>query len=160
MSLYIREDSGSYAPASAEVVRHAAMALAEARMRQGAYTFGSPDECSSWLTARFADLDREEFACIWLDTQNRLIATETLSVGTINAANVYPREVVRSAMKHNAAAVVFAHNHPSGIPEPSNADRTLTDRLRSALALVDVRALDHFVVAGTRSVSFAERGWM
>ena len=106
----------------------------------------------------FAGLQREEFVALWLDTQNRLIGSETLSTGTLTQASVYPREVARSALFANARSVIFAHNHPSGTAEPSRADEFLTQTLRSALGLVDVRFLDHFVVAGDQVVSFAERG--
>lgn len=97
---------------------------------------------------------------LWLDNQNRLIAHETLFKGTINSTEVHPREVVKSGLKHNAAAAVLAHNHPSGQAEPSHADQQITKRLKSALTLVDIRLLDHLVVGGMDVVSFAERGWL
>jgi DNA repair protein RadC len=103
-------------------------------------------------------LAHECFWCVFLDAQNRVIAAEELFRGTLTQTSVYPREVVKATLAHNAAAVVFAHNHPSGVAEPSRADELLTQALRQALALVDIRTLDHFVVAGTRLVSFAERG--
>ena len=93
-----------------------------------------------------------------LDAQHRVIATEELFRGTLTQTSVYPREVVKCALKHNAAAVIFSHNHPSGIAEPSHADEILTRSLKSALALIDVQVLDHFIVAGERGMSFAERG--
>jgi DNA repair protein RadC len=108
----------------------------------------------SWLR----DRDREVFAALFLDNQHRVIAAEELAQGTIDAASVYPREVVKRALALKAAALIFAHNHPSGVSEPSTADRLLTDRLRQALALVDVRVLDHFVVGEGTPTSFAERG--
>jgi DNA repair protein RadC len=95
---------------------------------------------------------------LFLDAQNRVIATEELFSGTLTQTSVYPREVVKRALHHNAAAVIFAHNHPSGVAEPSRADELLTKALKEALALVDVKVLDHFVVAGNVAVSFAERG--
>ena len=95
---------------------------------------------------------------IVLDAQNRVVATEELFAGTLTQTSVYPREVVKRALHHNAAAVIFAHNHPSGVAEPGGADELLTKALKEALALMDVRVLDHFVVAGNASVSFAERG--
>jgi DNA repair protein RadC len=110
----------------------------------------------SWLRHR----DREIFAALFLDSQHRVIACEELSQGTIDAASVYPREVVKRALALGAAALIFAHNHPSGLAEPSSADRQLTERLRQALALVDVRVLDHFVVGEGAPTSFAERGWL
>jgi DNA repair protein RadC len=101
---------------------------------------------------------QEVFMAIFLDAQHRVIASEELFQGTLTQTSVYPREVVKRAMHHNAAAVIFAHNHPSGVAEPSQSDRQLTDALKQALALVDVRVLDHFIVAGTGGLSFAERG--
>jgi len=98
------------------------------------------------------------FCCIYLDNQHQVIAFEELFYGTINAAIVYPREVVKACLKHNCSAVLLCHNHPSGSPEPSQADEALTKRLTDALALVDIRVLDHFIVAGSSSISFAERG--
>jgi len=98
------------------------------------------------------------FVGLFLDTQHRLIAAEELARGTLAQTSVYPREVVKTALARNAAAVIFAHNHPSGVAEPSRADELLTQALRNALALVDVRTLDHLVVAGSRVTSFAERG--
>ena len=98
------------------------------------------------------------FVALFLDSQHRLIAAEELFRGTLAQTSVYPREIVKSALALNAAAVIFAHNHPSGVAEPSRADELLTQSLKSALALIDVRTLDHFVVAGGEVVSFAERG--
>jgi len=97
---------------------------------------------------------------LFLDSQHRLLVAEELFRGTLTQTSVYPREVVKAALAHNAAAVILAHNHPSGVAEPSRADELLTQSLKQALALVDVRTLDHFVVAGNRVVSFAERGLM
>jgi len=97
---------------------------------------------------------------LFLDAQNRVIASEELFHGTLTQTSVYPREVVKRALAHNAGAVMFAHNHPSGIAEPSQADRHLTSALKQALALVDVRVLDHFVIGEQTSCSFAERGWI
>lgn len=118
----------------------------------------SPDETRRYLSARLRDEPREVFAALFLDTRHRVLAFETLFHGTIDAASVHPREVVRRALGLNAAALIVAHNHPSGVAEPSRADESLTRRLRDALALVDVRLLDHFVVGDGEPVSFAERG--
>ena len=131
--------------------------LAEAVV--GRVAIRDPASVRRLLQARMRDLPHEEFVTLFLDNQHRIIAIETLSTGTIDGASVYPREVIKAALKHNAAAVLFAHNHPSGIPEPSAADRTLTERLKAALAQVDIRVLDHFVV-GEQVISFAERGWL
>lgn len=119
-----------------------------------------PAATRKYLVARFRDMPYEVFACLYLDNRHRVIALEELFRGTIDGASVHPREVVRQALKHNGAAVIFAHNHPSGVAEPSDADRRLTRRLKDALALVDIRVLDHFVVGDGDVVSFAERGWL
>ena len=104
------------------------------------------------------DRPHEIFVVVFLDSQNRLLAAEELFRGTLAQTSVYPREVVKTALAHNAAAVIFAHNHPSGVAEPSRADEALTQSLKQALSLVDVKVLDHFIVAGTSTLSFAERG--
>jgi len=117
-----------------------------------------PQVTKHYLLAQMRHYEREVFACLLLDNQHRVIAFEQLFLGTIDGASVYPREVVKCALAANAAAVIFAHNHPSGVAEPSQADRRITDRLVRALALVDIRVLDHFVVGDTDVVSFAERG--
>jgi len=118
-----------------------------------------PGSVRRLLQARLRDRDHETFAALFLDNQHRVIAFDELSQGTIDGASVYPREVIKAALRHGAAAVIFAHNHPSGVAEPSAADRALTERLKAALAQVDIRVLDHFVV-GENVVSFAERGWL
>ncbi len=112
-----------------------------------------------YLKLKLGAYDREVFALMLLDNQHRLIQFDILFFGTIDAASIYPREVAKAALSHNAAAVIFAHNHPSGIAEPSQADRHITDKLIKALGLIDVRVLDH-VVVGEDCVSFAERGWI
>jgi len=112
------------------------------------------------LRLQIATKDHEVFVVLFLDAQNRFIACEEVFRGTLTQTSVYPREVVKAALKHNAAAVVFAHNHPSGAAEPSIQDQALTRTLADALALVDVKAIDHFIVVGTGAVSFAERGLM
>ncbi|MCL2873194.1 MAG: DNA repair protein RadC [Betaproteobacteria bacterium] len=117
-----------------------------------------PEQVREFLCLSLAGLAYESFHALWLDNQNRLVASEELARGTLAEAHVYPREVVKRALTHNAAAVIFAHNHPSGHAEPSAADLTLTRRLTEALALIDVRVLDHFVIAGPEAVSLAEAG--
>lgn len=111
-----------------------------------------------YLSAKLAGLEHEVFAVLFLDTQHRLIAYSEMFRGTIDSASVYPREVLKEVLKLNAAAVILAHNHPSGNPEPSQADKALTQRLKDALAMVDVRTLDHVIVAGGDTASFAELG--
>lgn len=119
----------------------------------------SPGAVSLYLKLKLASLEHEEFHVIWLDAQNRLIAFDAMFSGTLTQASVYPREVVKAALAHNAAGCILAHNHPSGIAEPSRADQMLTRSLKEALAMVDVKILDHFIVAGTLPpLSFAECG--
>ena len=118
----------------------------------------SPRAVRDYLRLVLAGREHEIFVVLLLDAQHRVIATEELFRGTLTQTSVYPREVVKSALRHNCAAVIFAHNHPSGVAEPSHADELLTRSLKAALALVDVQVLDHFIVAGTRTLSFAERG--
>lgn len=120
----------------------------------------SPQQTKLYLSSILRDRQREAFYILFLDNQHRVIRDEILFEGTIDAASVYPREVVKRALHHNAAAVILAHNHPSGVAEPSQADRRITDRLRDALSLVEIRVLDHFVVGDGEVVSFAERGWI
>jgi len=117
-----------------------------------------PGVTRRYLKSKLRGYTREVFACMYLDNQHRLIRYEELFFGTIDGASVHPREVVKRVLKHNAAAVIFAHNHPSGVAEPSQADRRITDRLKSALLLVDVRVLDHMIVGDEEVLSFAERG--
>ena len=118
----------------------------------------SPEAVRDYLRLSLSDLPHETFVVLFLDSQHRLLAAEPMFCGTLAQTSVYPREIVKAALAHNAAAVIFAHNHPSGVAEPSRADELLTQALKQALALVDIRTLDHFVVAGDRVVSFAERG--
>jgi len=131
-------------------------AVAEHLRRADALT--SPAAVRALLVARLAALPHEVFAVLLLDAQHRLIECAELFRGTLTQTSVYPREVVKTALAANAASVIFAHNHPSGIAEPSRADELLTQSLKQALGTVDVRVLDHFVVAGTATISFAERG--
>ena len=128
------------------------------RMGSDDLCLSSPEAVKSFLCARMAHLGHEVFWCLWLDSRNHLIDAEELFRGTLAQTSVYPREVVKKALAVNAAAVIFAHNHPSGATEPSRADEMLTTTLKSTLALVDVRVLDHFVVAGSQAMSFAARG--
>ena len=118
----------------------------------------SPGAVRDYLRLVIAGREHEVFMALFLDAQNRVIAADEMFRGTLTQTSVYPREVVKSALQHNAAAVIFAHNHPSGVAEPSRADEMLTIALKQALALVDVKVLDHFIVAGNRTLSFAERG--
>ncbi len=122
-------------------------------------TFANPGKVRDWLRLKLATRQHEVFMALWLDAQNRLIKADELFSGSLTQTSVYPREVVKTALAHNAAAVIFAHNHPSGVSEPSRADEMLTKTLKEALAMVDVKLLDHFIVAGNATpLSFAERG--
>ena len=118
----------------------------------------SPQQVRDYLCLKLGGLTREVFVVMFLDAQNRVLAQEELFSGTLTQTSVYPREVVKRALHHNAASVIFAHNHPSGIADKSRADELLTDSLKQALALVDIRVLDHFIVAGNTTLSFAEKG--
>ena len=142
-----------------EVARELLLRDLEKRMKAGP-TLTSPDAMREWLSLYYLGSERETFLALFLDTRHRLIAARELFQGTLDGATVHPREVVREALRQNAAAVCVAHNHPSGVADPSAADRAITARLKQALALVDVRLLDHFVVAGSDFVSLASRGWV
>jgi DNA repair protein RadC len=156
-ALMVCDAAGSYRPATAdEVLRHARQVLAR-RVRRGV-VFDSPALVKDYLKVHLAPLEYEVFMVVFVDAQHRLIACEQLFRGTLTQTSVYPREVVKRALVLNAGAVVLAHNHPSGSVEPSRADELLTQTLKSALQLVDVRVLDHIVVAGDATTSFAERG--
>jgi len=118
----------------------------------------NPQTTRDYLHMKLRDLPHEVFCCLFLDNRHRVIAFEELFRGTLDGANVHPREVVKRALAHNAAAIIFAHNHPSGVAEPSSADELITRRLKDALSLIDVRVLDHLIVGDSRCESFAERG--
>ncbi|MBB3226769.1 DNA repair protein RadC [Luteibacter sp. Sphag1AF] len=120
----------------------------------------NPKDSAAYLSARMRHLPYEVFVCLFLDSRHRVLACDELFRGTIDGASVYPREVIRACLKHNAIAVIFAHNHPSGDPEPSEADRNITRLLRKALGLVDIRVLDHLVVGHGEPVSMAARGML
>jgi len=135
-----------------------ALALLENHLREPGVAFTSTSFARDWLRLQLAGLEREVFMVMFLDNQHRLLAHETLFSGSIASTSVHPREVVKAAMRHNAAAVILAHNHPSGFAEPSDADRYITARLKKALSLVDVRLLDHLIAGSHEMVSFTERG--
>src|SRR6202045_1259958 len=121
-------------------------------------SLGSPRATSDFLTAKLRDLEHEVFCCLYLDKRHRLIQYQELFRGTIDGASVHPREIVKLALQRNAAAVIIAHNHPSGVAEPSQADEMITQRVKEALGLVDIRLLDHIIIGDGASVSLAERG--
>jgi len=118
----------------------------------------SPGAVRDYLRFALSRREEEVFVCIWLDAQHKVIQVEQAFTGTLTQTSVYPREIVKSALARNAAAVIFAHNHPSGVAQPSQADELLTRNLKEALALVEVKVLDHFIIAGNQAISFAERG--
>ena len=134
-----------------------ALQLLECQVRE-ADTMASPGAVKDYLRLKIADLPHEVFVVVFLDVQNRVISLDHMFRGTLTQTSVYPREVVKAALAHNAAAIIMAHNHPSGSAEPSRADEALTQTLKAALALVDVRVLDHMVVTRATVLSFAERG--
>ena len=158
----LNETTGRYSirgPVTAKaIIEQATRILTKQLRRSSLKAFTSPDGVRQFLTLQLAAREREVFACLFLDNRHRLIAYEELFFGTIDGASVHPREVVKSALAHNAAALMLAHNHPSGVAEPSQADMRITQRLQEALGLVDVRVLDHFVVGEGVPVSMAERG--
>ncbi len=123
-------------------------------------SLNAPGDAARFFKARLSDLPHEVFGCLFLDTRHRLIQYEELFRGTVDGATVYPREVLKRSLHHNATAVIIGHNHPSGVAEPSEADQSITLRLARALALVDIRLLDHLVVSRNGHVSLAERGWI
>jgi DNA repair protein RadC len=159
ITLYTNDEntaSGIREASFQEVLDAARSALAK-RVRRGT-GFTSPRITADYLRVRLSTLDHEVFCVIYLTKRHQFIACEDLFRGTIDGASVYPREVLKAALKHNAAAVILAHNHPSGVAEPSQADLDITRQLKKALDLVDIRVLDHLIIAGGDTVSFAERG--
>lgn len=140
----------------AAVIELAQRSIGETLKEGAALT--SPGAVRDYLRLALSAQEHEVFVCIWLDAQHRVVKFEEPFRGTLTQTSVYPREIVKSALGANAAAVIFAHNHPSGVAQPSQADELLTRNLKEALALVEVKVLDHFIVAGTQAISFAERG--
>jgi len=156
-ALLVRDVDGQYRPARADEVLQQARRVLSHRVRRGA-TMSSPQAVKDYLRVQIGVLEHEVFCVLFLDTQHRIIALKQMFRGTVTQTSVYPREVVKESLALNAAALILAHNHPSGAAEPSRADEFLTQTLKSALALVDVRVLDHLIVAGADCESFAERG--
>ena len=155
--LYVRNGNGRYTVATPDRVVEAARAVAERRVQRG-QSFSDPTLASRFFQDMLGSMEREIFAAAYLDTRHRMIEYVELFQGTIDGAEVHPREVVKRALRCNAAAVILAHNHPSGTVEPSAADRAVTARLKQALALVDVRLLDHIVVGAEEARSMAAAG--
>ena len=142
-----------------EQILQAAQDILHRRLiRQG--KIGEPSEAARYLQARCAHLDHEIFGVMFLDTRHHIIAVDHLFRGTIDGSEVHPREVAKAALQYNAVAVLFCHNHPSGNPMPSAADRAVTARLKQALALLEIRVLDHFVITADECTSMAQKGWV
>jgi DNA repair protein RadC len=154
--LYIRGSNNRYRVADDDEVIYEAIQIQNRQFRKGE-PLTSPDKGKDCIKLKLTPLEHEVFVCLFLDNQHRVIACDELFRGTIDGASIYPREVVKATLKHNAAALILAHNHPSGISEPSQADKVITEKLKTALALIDVRVLDHFIV-GESVYSFAEHG--
>lgn len=152
-AVYAQPRAASKLQAARELVRRSLVEEVQQRS-----VLSSPEAVRDYLRVTFAGLEHEVFMALFLDAQHRVIASEELFRGTLTQTAVYPREIVKRALAHNAAAVILAHNHPSGCVEPSRADELLTQALRQSLSLVDAHVLDHFIVAGNGVVSFAERG--
>ena len=156
-ALLVCDVDGQYRVASADEVLSQAWGVLADRVKPGV-TLSSPQAVKDYLRLEIGLLEHEVFTVVFLDAQHRVIELRQMFRGTVTQTSVYPREVVKEALQLNAAAVILAHNHPSGVPEPSRADEFLTQTLKSALLLVDVRVLDHLVVTSNAVVSFAERG--
>ena len=152
----LNQETGAYL-SDDEVIRMA-IGIIDHRFGLKRASLNSPSLVRDYLRLTLTDKEHEVFACVFIDAQNRVIAVEELFRGTLTQTSVYPREVVKRALHQNCAAVILAHNHPSGVAEPSHADEILTQCLKTALALVDVKVLDHFIIAADQSLSFAERG--
>ncbi|KGA65917.1 RadC family protein [Yersinia pseudotuberculosis] len=147
-------------PVNEQRVIRRAMRVLERYQRQPGEKFLAASCTKSWLQLYLARQEREVFVVLYLDNQHRLLEHETLFLGTISHTEIHPRELVKSALRHNAAAVIIAHNHPSGVTDASKADREITSRIVNALDLVEVRVLDHFIIGDGAVLSFAERGWL
>jgi len=152
----LNQDTG--ASLSDEDVIRMAVGIINHRFGLKRASLNSPSLVRDYLKLTLTDKTHEVFVCVFLDAQNRVIAVDELFRGTLTQTSVYPREVVKAALHHNCAAVILAHNHPSGVAEPSHADQLLTANLKQTLALVDVKVLDHFIIAADQSLSMAERG--
>lgn len=135
-----------------------ALRILERKLIADETVYSSPDIVKNFLTLKLGFEGREVFSAMFLDAQNRLIEFSTMFYGTVHQTAVYPREIVKKALSINAVSVIFAHNHPSGVPDPSTADKLLTQQLKEALTMVDIRTLDHIIVAGDKTLSFAESG--
>jgi len=157
-ALMVRDVMGDYHLASYEQIIETAQGILRDQMHHAGLPLDNPKVVKTYLQCRMARLDHEVCWVLFVDSQYRLIEDQRMFRGTLSQASVYPREIVKESLRLNAAAIILSHNHPSGCPEASAADRNLTAHLKSALALVDVRLLDHIIVAGEKTLSFAESG--
>ena len=155
--LLMEDGKGGYTPATAERILEVARSVAEQRLAKGA-CLDSPPVVRECLPALLGTYSEERFGVLFLDSQHKLIAYEEMFRGTLDAATVHPREIAKEALGHHAGAVILAHNHPSGSPEPSQADIQITQRIKAALALLEIKVIDHFIATGSSTVSMAERG--
>ncbi|WP_275166541.1 RadC family protein [Citrobacter koseri] len=158
-SLLVRDVQGHYLPATDEQILDAARQVIDVKMQRGS-KFTSVESTREYLCAKLASYEHEVFAVLFLDSQHRLIEYAEMFHGSIVSTEVHPREIVKKALTNNSAAAILAHNHPSGNSEPSDADRRVTQRISDALELVEIRTLDHIIIGGNDTTSFAERGWL
>lgn len=154
--LYIKNENGHYRIADEDDVIFEATAIYNSYFAKGT-TISKPADSANYLKLKLAHFDHEVFLGVFLDNQHHVISCDELFHGTIDSASIYPREVAKAALQHNASAVIFSHNHPSGIAEPSNADKAITAKLKNALDMLDIRVLDHIII-GDSTYSFAEAG--
>lgn len=158
-TIKVRDISGQYVKVALDEIFRASAEAIDQRFKPG-QAFTNHETAKTYFREKLAGREREVFAAIFLDTRHKLIAYEELFFGTVDGAEVHPRVVAQRALMHNAAAIIVSHNHPSGNPDPSAADRAVTAQLKQALSLLDVRLLDHIVVAGSSCVSLAAQGWV
>ena len=149
---------GSSLTVSDDEIIQKALVILDSRLKTSEFTTTCPDDTKKYLRLKLQEQEREVFVCLYFDNRHQLIEYEELFYGTIDGASVYPREVVKRALQVNAAALIIAHNHPSGIAEPSQADINITHRIKHALQTVDIRLLDHLIVGGSSVTSLAETG--
>jgi DNA repair protein RadC len=152
----IRESNGTYRTATNDDIIQEALAIIDAQFAKGT-AITSASKAQDFLKLQLAHLEHEVFAILWLDTAHKVIAFEKLFRGTVEGASVYPREIVKSALEHNASACILCHNHPSGSGKPSQADRAITEKIKQALDMIDIKTIDHMIV-GKNTYSFAEHG--
>jgi DNA repair protein RadC len=156
---FVRQTPTGQTPVMDSEIVSAALGILAKRIAKGSI-IKNMEDAKKYLAVRFADLQHEVFAIVYLTSRHAVIACDEIFRGTVNSASVYPREVVKTALQYNAAAILIAHPHPSGICEPSHADELITTRIRDACALLEIRLIDHILIAGNRAISFAELGML